>query len=132
MSVGPGAAAVLEVVMPRLSDSMEDGKILAWLKQSGETVVAGDELAEIETDKATVVYEADDEGVLEVVAGEGTSVPIGTVIARLHPVGAGIDTPAPSAPPAPPRRPPAAPRRRPRRQATVRPRTPSRSPALKR
>jgi pyruvate dehydrogenase E2 component (dihydrolipoamide acetyltransferase) len=86
-----GVAPVVDLVMPRLSDSMEDGKILTWLKRSGETVSSGDELAEIETDKATVVYEAEDDGVLEIVAGEGTSATIGTVIARLHPVGSSVE-----------------------------------------
>jgi pyruvate dehydrogenase E2 component (dihydrolipoamide acetyltransferase) len=77
-------AASLDLVMPRLSDSMEEGKILAWLKQSGDSVAPGDELAEIETDKATVVYEAEEKGVLEVVVPEGTTASVGTVIARLH------------------------------------------------
>src|SRR5512144_619049 len=72
-----------DVLMPRLSDSMEEGTILRWLKRSGEEVHRGDELAEIETDKATMTYEADAEGVLEIVADEGETLPIGSVIARL-------------------------------------------------
>jgi pyruvate dehydrogenase E2 component (dihydrolipoamide acetyltransferase) len=59
MTGGASVTGVLDLVMPRLSDSMEDGKTLSWLKQAGDTVTRGDELAEIETDKATVVYEAD-------------------------------------------------------------------------
>lgn len=69
--------------MPRLSDSMEEGTILRWLKSAGEQVSRGEELAEIETDKATMTYEADADGVLEIVAEEGATLPIGDVIARL-------------------------------------------------
>ena len=47
-----------EVVMPRLSDSMEEGTILKWLKSPGDEVELGEELVEIETDKANMVYEA--------------------------------------------------------------------------
>ena len=53
-----------EIVMPRLSDTMEEGTILRWLKADGETVARGEELVEIETDKATMIYESDQEGVL--------------------------------------------------------------------
>src|SRR3712207_6788401 len=69
--------------MPRLSDSMEEGTILRWLKAEGDQVSRGDELAEIETDKATMTYEADAEGVLEIVAQEGDTLAIGEVIARI-------------------------------------------------
>jgi pyruvate dehydrogenase E2 component (dihydrolipoamide acetyltransferase) len=48
-----------EIVMPRLSDTMEEGTILRWLKADGETVARGEELVEIETDKATMIYESD-------------------------------------------------------------------------
>ena len=51
-----------DVVMPRLSDSMEEGTILKWLKADGDEVARGEELAEIETDKATMTYEADADG----------------------------------------------------------------------
>src|SRR5581483_9391494 len=51
-----------EVRMPRLSDSMEEGTILQWLKSPGEDVELGEELVEIETDKASMVYEADTAG----------------------------------------------------------------------
>ena len=50
--------------MPRLSDSMEEGTILKWLKSSGEQVALGEPIAEIETDKATMTYEADAAGFL--------------------------------------------------------------------
>ena len=72
-----------EITMPRLSDSMEEGTILKWLKSNGDEVSEGDELAEIETDKATMTYEADAAGVLEIVAEEGQTLAIGEVIAKL-------------------------------------------------
>src|SRR5262245_15340689 len=71
-----------DVVMPRLSDSMEEGTILQWLKQIGEEVAVGDELVEIETDKANMAYEADVAGTLtEILVPEGDTVAIGTPIA---------------------------------------------------
>src|SRR6478735_3067126 len=73
-----------DVVMPRLSDSMEEGTILQWLKAIGDEVAVGDELVEIETDKANMAYEADVAGTLtEIVAAEGETLPIGAVIARV-------------------------------------------------
>src|SRR5689334_24222372 len=77
-----------DVVMPRLSDSMEEGTILKWLKAEGDEVARGDELVEIETDKATMTYEADTDGVLQIVAAEGDTLPVGEVIARLNGEGA--------------------------------------------
>ncbi|HXR29324.1 MAG TPA: dihydrolipoamide acetyltransferase family protein [Solirubrobacteraceae bacterium] len=70
-----------ELVMPRLSDTMEEGTILRWLKRDGETVSRGEELVEIETDKATMTYESDLDGVLQIVAAEGDTLPVGEVIA---------------------------------------------------
>jgi pyruvate dehydrogenase E2 component (dihydrolipoamide acetyltransferase) len=71
-----------EVVMPRLSDSMEEGTILQWLKRVGDEVAVGDELVEIETDKANMAYESDVAGTLgEILVQEGETVPIGTPIA---------------------------------------------------
>ena len=84
-----------DVVMPRLSDSMEEGTILKWLKADGDEVARGDELAEIETDKATMTYEADTAGTLSIVAQEGQTLAIGEVIAR---IGAGGEPPAQEAP----------------------------------
>jgi pyruvate dehydrogenase E2 component (dihydrolipoamide acetyltransferase) len=72
-----------DVSMPRLSDSMEEGTILKWLKSDGDEVSKGEELVEIETDKANMTYEADSEGVLEIVAQEGDTLPVGETIARL-------------------------------------------------
>ena len=57
--------------MPRLSDSMEEGTVLAWRKQVGDEVAVGEEIVEIETDKANMGYEADVAGtLLEIVVGE--------------------------------------------------------------
>jgi pyruvate dehydrogenase E2 component (dihydrolipoamide acetyltransferase) len=72
-----------EITMPSLSDSMEEGTILGWLKADGEYVAKGEELFDIETDKATMTYHSEEEGVLAIVATEGTTVAVGTVIARL-------------------------------------------------
>src|SRR5215469_9578134 len=80
-----------DIVMPRLSDTMEEGTILRWLKQNGEAVSRGEELVEIETDKASMTYESDQEGVLEIVAREGDTLAIGEVIAH---VGASISAAA--------------------------------------
>jgi pyruvate dehydrogenase E2 component (dihydrolipoamide acetyltransferase) len=72
-----------EIVMPRLSDTMEEGTILSWLVADGETVKRGQELVEIETDKANMTYESDQEGVLETIATEGETLPVGAPIARV-------------------------------------------------
>ena len=73
-----------DIVMPRLSDSMEEGTILTWMKQVGDEVALGEELVEIETDKANMVFESDAAGTLvEILAGEGDTLPIGEVIARV-------------------------------------------------
>jgi len=72
----------VEITMPRLSDSMEEGTILRWLVTEGDRLEAGQPLAEIETDKATVVYEVESEGtVLALAVGEGAAVPVGAPIA---------------------------------------------------
>ena len=77
-----------EIVMPRLSDSMEEGTILKWMKSVGDEVAVGDELVEIETDKANMVYESDSAGsLIEIVADEGDTLPIGEVIARVGEAG---------------------------------------------
>jgi pyruvate dehydrogenase E2 component (dihydrolipoamide acetyltransferase) len=79
-----------EIVMPRLSDTMEEGTILRWLKRDGEPVQRGEELVEIETDKATMAYESDQEGILQTVAREGDTLAVGELIAR---VGEGVAAP---------------------------------------
>ena len=55
----------INILMPALSPTMEKGNLAKWLKKEGDKVKAGDILAEIETDKATMEYEAIDEGVLK-------------------------------------------------------------------
>ncbi len=72
-----------DVAMPRLSDSMEEGTILKWLKSDGDEVKRGEELVEIETDKANMTYEADSDGTLSIVAQEGDTLPVGEPIARI-------------------------------------------------
>jgi pyruvate dehydrogenase E2 component (dihydrolipoamide acetyltransferase) len=72
-----------DIRMPKLSDSMEEGLVLQWLIEDGRSVKVGDELVEIETDKATMTYESEAEGVLSVVVPAGTTVPVGEVIARV-------------------------------------------------
>ena len=81
-----------EITMPRLSDSMEEGTILRWLVADGATVARGDEIAEIETDKANMTYEADAAGVFRAVASEGDALPVGAVIA--HVLSDGEEAPA--------------------------------------
>ena len=70
--------------MPKMSDTMEEGVLVAWLVDEGASVSAGDVIAQVETDKATMDLEAYDDGVLlKRVIGEGESVPIGALIAVL-------------------------------------------------
>ncbi len=90
----------IELKMPALSPTMEEGTLAKWLVKAGDVVRSGDILAEIETDKATMEFEAVDEGtVAEVLVAEGTdNVKVGTVIATL--VGEG-ETAAPKAAVAP-------------------------------
>lgn len=71
------------VPMPRLSDSMEEGTIIRWLASEGASVERGQELVEIETDKASMVYEADTSGVLHILAPEGDTLAVGAPIAEL-------------------------------------------------
>lgn len=74
--------------MPRLSDSMEEGTIVKWLVAQGDAVELGQPLVEIETDKATVTYEADESGViLALYVREGALVPVGAPIAVLGEAG---------------------------------------------
>jgi pyruvate dehydrogenase E2 component (dihydrolipoamide acetyltransferase) len=72
-----------DILMPKLSDSMEEGAILSWLQEPGAHVTAGQELLEIETDKSTVTYAAEASGVLEILVAEGTTVAVGEPIARV-------------------------------------------------
>ena len=102
---------VREIGMPRLSDSMEEATVTRWLKRPGDAVARGEELVEVETDKATVVYEAEFAGVLdEILVDEGATAALGAPIARMRtaeagapvaaaqPVAAAVAAPAPAAP----------------------------------
>src|SRR5277367_1168740 len=74
-----------DVLMPRLSDSMEEGTIVTWLAADGDDIVEGQELVEVETDKATMTQLSEGSGVLSIVVAEGTTIAVGEVIARLAP-----------------------------------------------
>ena len=91
----------IELKMPALSPTMEEGTLAKWLVKEGDTVAAGDLLAEIETDKATMEFEAVDEGTIsKILVPEGTDeVKVGTVIALIAGEGeeAGAAASAPSA-----------------------------------
>src|SRR5882757_1187498 len=73
-----------EITMPKLSDTMEEGKILRWLKHPGDKISPGEAIAEVETDKADMVLEAFEAGVLDQIKlNEGESAPVGAVIAMM-------------------------------------------------
>jgi pyruvate dehydrogenase E2 component (dihydrolipoamide acetyltransferase) len=92
------AVATVEIRMPKLSDSMEEATILAWLRREGDAFKRGEPLVEVDTDKATVVYEAESDGVLvEILVPEGGSARLGDPIARASAAG-GVVQPAPSRP----------------------------------
>ena len=85
---------MIEINMPRLSDTMEEGTIALWHKKPGDTIAVGDILVEIETDKATMEYEAYEAGTLaEILLPEGGVASIGTPIALLD---NGTSAPAPA------------------------------------
>src|SRR3954470_10996712 len=91
----------IELKMPALSPTMEEGTLAKWLVKEGDTVASGDLLAEIETDKATMEFEAVDEGTIaKILVPEGTDeVKVGTVIALIASEGedAGSAASSPSA-----------------------------------
>ncbi|UUR08831.1 pyruvate dehydrogenase complex E1 component subunit beta [Sphingomonas glaciei] len=98
----------IELKMPALSPTMEEGTLAKWLVKEGDTVSSGDILAEIETDKATMEFEAVDEGVIsKILVPEGTDgVKVGTAIALMGGEGeqgsaAPAPAPAPAAAPTP-------------------------------
>ena len=97
------------VVMPKLSDTMEEGRILRWLKKEGETIETGQALAEVETDKATVEMESYTNGVIrKLIAPEGQVIKVGQLIAIVGASGEDIaallseTTASATAPPPPP------------------------------
>jgi pyruvate dehydrogenase E2 component (dihydrolipoamide acetyltransferase) len=100
---------ITKVIMPKLSDAMETGKVIKWIKKEGDSVKGGDVIAEVETDKANVEIEAFGSGVLrKIVVGEGGQVPVGNLIGviaepsdDISNLAASAPTPAPAAAPAP-------------------------------
>ena len=85
------------IEMPKLSDTMTEGTVVRWLKQVGDQVEIGDEIAEIETDKATMAMEAFDEGILsEILVAEGGKAEIGATLAVLREEGEEPETAEPS------------------------------------
>ncbi|MES2055964.1 MAG: biotin/lipoyl-containing protein, partial [Pseudomonadota bacterium] len=95
----------IEIKMPALSPTMEEGTLAKWLVKEGDTVKSGDIMAEIETDKATMEFEAVDEGTIgKILVAEGTdNVKVGTVIATLNAEGEEASTPAKAEAPAEPK-----------------------------
>jgi pyruvate dehydrogenase E2 component (dihydrolipoamide acetyltransferase) len=88
----------MEVTMPKLSDTMEEGKILRWLVKEGDSVSSGDVIAEIETDKADMEMEAFEDGIIvKIVKGEGESAPVGAVIAYIGEEGEAVEAPSAAA-----------------------------------
>src|SRR5215218_1231034 len=74
----------VEITMPQLSDTMTEGTVVKWHKKEGDKVKAGDEIVDVETDKATMPYEAPEAGTLaHVAAKEGQKAPVGALIALL-------------------------------------------------
>ncbi len=117
---------MIEIKMPRLSDTMEEGAISTWRKQPGDKVAVGDVLVEIETDKAVMEYEAYQAGTLaEILIPEGRNADIGAPIALLDD---GAGRPAPAAPAAPKKN-AVAERSRPALVADTDSTTPSKAPA---
>jgi pyruvate dehydrogenase E2 component (dihydrolipoamide acetyltransferase) len=126
----------IEITMPRLSDSMEEGTVARWLVEAGTAVKRGQPIVEIDTDKATMEYEAESDGtLLEILVGEGETAPIGAPIARLGAAGEtlqqGVTRPVERAAPAPaPAAAPAAPTTS--RQVVTKPGRANASPVAKR
>lgn len=78
----------IEITMPRLSDTMQQGTIVRWAVKEGQKVSSGDAIADIETDKATMELTTFDDGTIaSLTVAEGKSVPVGTVIAVLAAAG---------------------------------------------
>ena len=114
-----------EILMPALSPTMEEGTLAKWLVKEGDTVQAGDLLAEIETDKATMEFEAVDEGVIgKILVAEGTEgVKVNTAIAIIGEAGEDMSAAPAAAAPAPAASAPAA------QAAPATPATPTPAPA---
>jgi pyruvate dehydrogenase E2 component (dihydrolipoyllysine-residue acetyltransferase) len=120
----------VEIVMPRLSDSMEEGTVAKWLVEEGAQVARGQPLVEIDTDKATMEYESESEGtLLRILVAEGETAAIGTPIARIGSPSERDGDESPAAPGAPAL---AAPRQEPETSTTPRGPRANASPIAKR
>ena len=122
----------INILMPALSPTMEEGTLAKWLVKAGDTVKAGDIMAEIETDKATMEFEAVDEGVIgEILVAAGTegvkvNAPIATLLAEGETAATAAPLPAAPAPPAAPAAPAApAPAAQPAAAAAPAPKAPA-------
>ena len=83
-----------ELTMPRLSDTMEEGRIGRWLKREGDSFREGDVIAEIETDKATMEFQAYDAGtVLRIIVDDGETAALGAPIAIVGDAGETVEEP---------------------------------------
>ena len=114
----------IELKMPALSPTMEEGTLAKWLVKEGDSVKSGDLLAEIETDKATMEFEAVDEGVIsKILVAEGSDgVKVGTPIAIMAGEGESAEAPAPKADATPQRRKSLSPSQHRRREVVAKPR----------
>src|ERR1041384_969040 len=93
-----------QVIMPKLSPTMEEGQLSRWLKKEGDKVSMGEPLAEIDTDKATMEMQALGNGVLrKILIQEGESAPLGQLIAIIGDPDEDISAIAATAPPAKPK-----------------------------
>ena len=120
----------IELKMPALSPTMEEGTLAKWLVKEGDTVASGDILAEIETDKATMEFEAVDEGTItKILIAEGTdNVKVGAVIAMIAAEGEDASTPSPAPAAAAEPAPEPAKAEAPSEDAKIVPETPKRAP----
>ena len=94
--------AILDVVVPQLSESVAEATLLQWHKKVGEAIARDENLIDIETDKVVLELPAPAQGVLiEIVRGDGSSVVAGELIARIDTEATATATTAPTAAPAP-------------------------------
>ncbi|NRD54328.1 pyruvate dehydrogenase complex dihydrolipoamide acetyltransferase [Corallococcus sp. AB030] len=104
-----GAGEGIAILMPSLSPTMTEGKIVKWLKKEGDKVSSGDAIAEVETDKSNLEVEAYDDGTLaRITVRDGDMAKVGAPIAFLTPKGAKAGASAPAAAPQAPKAPAAA------------------------
>jgi len=88
-----------QMLMPKLSDTMEEGTILQWMKAEGDHVTKGEALVEVETDKANMVVDSPADGVLHLIAAEGDTLDVGAPIAQIEESPGAPPTPVPAAVP---------------------------------